>query len=103
MPLGMRPQLLNGTGPGRIRSQRPPGIESRGTLEGPAGKEWLGIRNLDGPVWEIFEDGPRVARVTFPPRVSPVHIGGSGILAVWRDDLDVERLVKMPHLLGGSG
>jgi hypothetical protein len=55
-----------------------------------------------GPEWQVFEDGDQMAAVSFPSRVFPVHIGADGVLAVWRDDLDVERLVHMVNPLAGS-
>lgn len=54
-----------------------------------------------GRDWDVFQDGAQVASVRFPARVLPLFIHGRDIVGVWRDDLDVERLVQMANPLIG--
>jgi len=54
-----------------------------------------------GRDWKIFRDGTQVASVRFPARVFPLFIHGGDIVAVWKDPLDVERLVQMENPLVG--
>ena len=73
-----------------------------------AGRYWVQGFSVEtdlqgyGRDWTVFRDEARVASVRLPPRVFPVFIRASSIVAVWRDEMDVERLVELENPLAGS-
>ncbi len=63
-------------------------------VTGPQGTVWLERAvPFDAPnvTWSVFgADGTLLGDVPFPPRTELLEIGASHVLALWRDDLDVE-------------
>ena len=55
-----------------------------------------------GREWAVFEADLLVGFVRFPPRVWPLFFRDGEVIAVWRDELDVEHLVRMatPRSIG---
>ena len=50
-----------------------------------------------GREWAVFENEQLAASVTLPPRVWPLYLNREDIIAVWKDDFDVERLVQLEN------
>ncbi|MFC1574867.1 6-bladed beta-propeller [Gemmatimonadota bacterium] len=59
--------------------------------------EFINPRNqsLGGPEWEVFDkEGRYLGVVTLPDRYSPRRISGNHIYGVWRDELDVQYILR---------
>jgi len=70
-----------------------------------AGRYWVQGFSVEtdlqgyGREWTVFQDEAEVASIRFPPRVFPLFVRGPSVVAVWRDELDVERLVRLENPL----
>jgi len=53
-------------------------------------------QNIGSPEWEIFDqEGRFLGVVTLPDRFNPLNAQGEDLYGVWRDDLDVQYLMRL--------
>lgn len=90
-------------------------------LSGPSGSMWLRrprivsemdpaalesfniLQDIGSPNWDVFDrDGKFLGVVEFPDRFTLLNFEDSHALGVWRDDLDVQYLMKL-RLLDADG
>jgi hypothetical protein len=66
-------------------------------------KEWNFIEDIGAPDWDVFDsDGRFMGVVTMPNRFAPRAFVGNRIYGVWRDELDVQYVVRL-RIVGVGG
>ena len=61
------------------------------------------IEESGAPEWDVFDgEGRYLGTVTMPPKFAPRLIRGNQIFGVWRDDLDVQYVVRL-RIIGVVG
>ena len=74
-----------------VQHLRPPAEVTEGELETYDMTQDIGSRD-----WDVFDpDGRYMGVVTMPPRFTPRIILGGKIYGVWRDDLDVQYVMRL--------
>jgi hypothetical protein len=59
------------------------------------------IEDSGAPDWDIFDDqGRYLGVVTMPPRFQPRSFDGDNMYGVWRDDLDVQYVMRLKIVKG---
>ncbi|MFV1986220.1 MAG: hypothetical protein ACC682_03010, partial [Gemmatimonadota bacterium] len=59
------------------------------------------IEDFGGPAWDVFDaDGRFLGVVDMPPRFQPRLFVGDRIYGVWRDELDVQYVVRLRVVTG---
>ena len=71
-------------------------------IQSPAGmtdeelKEWNFIEDIGSPAWDVFDsEGRFMGVVQMPNRFAPRAFVGNNIYGVWRDELDVQYVVRL--------
>jgi hypothetical protein len=71
-------------------------IQSPSTLSEEELAAWDFTQDIGARQWDVFDaDGRYLGVVNMPPRFSPRIILGSKIYGVWRDDLDVQYVMRL--------
>ena len=53
-------------------------------------------QDIGSPEWEVFDDqGRYLGVVTLPDRFQPTNVEGSQIYGIWRDELDVQYIMRL--------
>jgi hypothetical protein len=79
-----------------VQHLRPPAEVSEEELETYDMTQDIGSRD-----WDVFDpDGRYLGVVTMPPRFTPRTILGGKVYGVWRDDLDVQYVMRL-RIVGG--
>lgn len=53
-------------------------------------------QNVGAPEWDVFdEDGRFLGVVAFPDRFQPFHFRGDAVYGLWRDDIDVQHVMRL--------
>jgi len=53
-------------------------------------------RDMGSPTWDVFDaEGRLMGEVELPAKFTPLHIRSDEMWGVWRDDLDVQYVVKL--------
>lgn len=56
----------------------------------------LNVQDLGAPEWDVFDaNGRYLGVVRFPERYRPIRFVGNDVYGVWRDELDVEHVMRM--------
>jgi hypothetical protein len=54
------------------------------------------VQDVGAPVWDIFDaEGRYLGALELPNRFTPMRIKGDRVWGVWRDDLDVQHVVRL--------
>ena len=53
-------------------------------------------QDIGSPEWEVFDaEGRYLGVVTLPERFTPVNVKGDMLYGVWRDELDVQYIMRL--------
>src|SRR5690606_11710099 len=80
-------------------------------MAGPAGTLWVqhvqtaadvavsgtvDLQDLGAPNWDVFDaEGRYLGVVRFPDRFNPMRFVGNDVYGVWRDELDVQHVMRL--------